>query len=397
MKIILVHNKYKEGGGEDLVFWSEGELLAAHGHQVEYMLFDNREIKTTIDKWLSGIKVIYNPASSKRLRQVIETFRPDIIHVHNFVPLASPSIFFTAKKYNIPVVATLHNYRLICPGGILFYNHSIYEKSIHADFPWDAIIKGIYRNSSLQTAALAAATRLHNRLGTWRDKVDKFIVLTDFAKKKFKDSILKTSPDAFVVKPNFVVDRGIGQRDREDFFLYAGRLIKEKGIETLLKSTKIFDYKLTIIGDGPMRREVEHAAETNANVSYLGFQSTEVIVNYLKKCKALIFPSTWYEGFPMIILEAFSTGTPVIASRLGAMEEIVQHNVNGLHVNPGEADDLVDKLKRAMTETDLMRRLSMQARDIYLTHYTPRINYDFLINIYTQVLSRKRMKEFQSQ
>jgi glycosyltransferase involved in cell wall biosynthesis len=397
MKIILVHNKYKEAGGEDLVFWSEGELLAAHGHQVEYMLFDNREIKTTIDKWLSGIKVIYNPASSKRLRQSIETFRPDIIHVHNFVPLASPSIFFTAKKYNIPVVATLHNYRLICPGGTLFYDHSIYEKSIHTDFPWDAIIKGIYRNSSLQTAALTAATRLHNRLGTWRDKVDKFIVLTDFAKKKFKDSILKTSPDAFVVKPNFVVDRGIGQPDREDFFLYAGRLIKEKGIETLLESTKIFDYKLTIIGDGPMRREVEHVAETNANVSYLGFQSTEVIVNYLKKCKALIFPSTWYEGFPMIILEAFSTGTPVIASRLGAMEEIVQHNVNGLHVNPGEADDLVDKLKRAMTETDLMRRLSMQARAIYLTHYTPRINYDFLINIYTQVLSGKRMKEFQSQ
>jgi glycosyltransferase involved in cell wall biosynthesis len=152
-----------------------------------------------------------------------------------------------------------------------------------------------------------------------------------------------------------------------------------------------------IIGDGPMRGEVEGIAKTNANVSYLGFQATDVIVNYLKKCKALIFPSTWYEGFPMIILEAFSTGTPVIASRLGAMGEIVQHNVNGLHVNPGEADDLVDKLKIAMTETDLMRRLSMQARNIYLTHYTPRINYDFLINIYTQVLSRKRMKEFQSQ
>src|SRR5688572_17157542 len=211
MKIILVHNKYQQAGGEDLVFHSEGELLQQHGHEVEYVIFDNKDIKTTIDKWLSGIKVVYNTGSYRRLGKVITAFKPDIIHIHNFVPLASPSIFFAAKRYNIPVVVTLHNYRLICPSATLFHNDSIYEKSVHASFPWDAIKKGIYRNSRLQTAALAIATRFHNVIGTWQDKVNKFIVLTEFARRRFEDSVLKTAPGAFEVKPNFVVDHGVGK------------------------------------------------------------------------------------------------------------------------------------------------------------------------------------------
>ena len=386
MKIILVHNKYQQAGGEDLVFQSEGTLLAEHGHQVEYVVFDNKEIKTSLDKWLSGISVLYNPWSSQRLQRKIEAFHPDVIHVHNFFPLASPSIFYAAKKYNIPVVVTLHNYRLICPSASLFFDNSIYEKSIHSPFPLDAILTGVYRNSRFQTAAIVATTRLHNRLGTWRDKVDKFIVLTKFAGNRFKDSILKVSPDAFVVKPNFVVDYGLGQSDREEFFLYVGRLSVEKGVVTLLESTKFYRYNLVIIGDGPSRNLVEKEAVTNTQIKYLGFQPKEVIMNYLKKCKALLLPSKWYEGMPMIMLEAFSTGTPVIASRLGAMEEMVQHNCNGLHFNPGDPKDLADKVQQADTQPDFVKKLSQQARESYTTHYTPQINYTILKDIYAQVL-----------
>src|SRR5688572_6699039 len=210
MKIILIHNKYQQAGGEDLVFQSEGDLLLSQGHQVEFLVFDNREIKTSLDRLLSGLKVVYNPSSSRRLKDRIASFKPDIIHVHNFVPLASPSIFFAAKAYNIPVVVTLHNYRLICPSATLFYNNAIYEKSVHAAFPWHAIMHGVYRDSRLQTAALAIAIRWHNFVGTWYKKIDRFIVLTEFARKKFEDSILTTKKDAFVVKPNFVVDHGVG-------------------------------------------------------------------------------------------------------------------------------------------------------------------------------------------
>jgi glycosyltransferase involved in cell wall biosynthesis len=216
--------------------------------------------------------------------------------------------------------------------------------------------------------------------------VDKFIVLTKFAGNRFKDSILKVSPDAFVVKPNFVVDYGLGQLDREEFFLYVGRLSVEKGVVTLLESTKFYRYNLVIIGDGPSRNLVEKEAVTNTQIKYLGFQPKEVIMNYLKKCKALLLPSKWYEGMPMIMLEAFSTGTPVIASRLGAMEEMVQHNCNGLHFNPGDPKDLADKVQQADTQPDFVKKLSQQARDSYTNYYTPQINYTILKDIYAQVL-----------
>jgi glycosyltransferase involved in cell wall biosynthesis len=388
MKIILVHNKYQQAGGEDLVFHSEGEMLQHHGHDVKYVIFDNKDIKTTIDKWLSGIKVIYNTGSYRRLHRVIAEFKPDIIHIHNFVPLASPSILFAAKRHNVPVVVTLHNYRLICPSATLFYKDSIYEKSVHTTFPWDAIKKGIYRNSRLQTAALVISTRFHNVIGTWRDKVDKFIVLTEFARRKFADSVLKAAPEAFEVKPNFVVDHGVGKPIRENFYLYVGRLTEEKGLTTLLESAKRYQYKLVIIGDGPLRDAVMSFVQSNTNLSYLGYKPKEVIMEYMKKCKALIFPSTWYEGFPMTILEAFSAGTPVIASRLGSMAEIVQDNVNGLHFTAGDAVDLMEKLKIADAQPGLMEKLARNARENYLKHYTAEINYKLLFDIYHQVLKQ---------
>src|SRR5688572_15009132 len=185
MKILLVHNYYKQAGGEDIIFQSESELLSAHGHFVERLVFDNKTIKTFFDTLISGLRSIYNPVSASALRKRIELFNPDIIHVHNFIPLASPSIFFVARKFNIPIVLTLHNYRLICPSATLFYNGKIYEKSIHATFPFDAVIKGVYRNSPIQTFVLAAMIVLHRMLDTWRTKVDCYIALSHFAKDKF--------------------------------------------------------------------------------------------------------------------------------------------------------------------------------------------------------------------
>src|SRR5258705_8708503 len=155
MKILLIHNMYKQPGGENSIFQSEGELLSRYGHFVERLVFDNAKIKSIADKLLSGLKIIYNPESARELKRKIEHFNPDIIHVHNFVPLASPAIFFVAKKYNVPVILTLHNYRLICPSATLFYKRKIYEKSIRSIFPVDAILKGVYRNSQIQTAAVA--------------------------------------------------------------------------------------------------------------------------------------------------------------------------------------------------------------------------------------------------
>lgn len=393
MRILLVHNKYKQPGGENVVFESEGELLSSYGHLVEQLLFDNASINTFLDKLLAGLKVIYNPASVRKLREKIRDFNPDIIHVHNFVPLVSPSIFYAAKKFGIPTILTLHNYRLICPSATLVYKGKIYERSIHSVLPIDAVLKGVYRNSAWQTAALAIMVGVHNLIGTWRNRVDFYIALSKFAKEKFKTSALAIPEERLVVKSNFVPDFGAGYSERNDNLLFVGRLVEEKGIQVLLKAARILQFNLTVIGDGPLRNLVTDAVAANPNIHYLGFQDKKSIANHMKKCKALIFPSIWYEGFPLTILEAFSTSTLVIASRLGAMAEIIQDRVNGLLFDAGDEIALANKIVEVDAEPEWAQHLADNARLSYLSHYTPAKNYGLLMDIYEKALALKKQSE----
>lgn len=393
MNILLIHNKYQQKGGEDVVFQVEGELMASHGHQVERLLFDNSQIKTTRDVILSGIGSVYNVQSAHRIEAVIRFFRPDVIHVHNFFPLASPAVFFVAARHQIPVVVTLHNYRLICPSYTLYHDGKIYEKSVDKIFPLDAVLKGVYRESKVQTASTVLMTGLHKLGGTWKNKVDRYIALTRFAKNKFLHSSLGVSASQLVVKPNFTDDLGVGERQRENFFLFIGRLTGEKGIETVLESAAAGGYKLSIIGDGPLKEMVETHAATYPNIEYLGFRQKPFIISQLKKCKALIFPSVWYEGFPMTILEAFSTATPVICSRLGGMAEIVEDKINGLHFHAGNSADLTEKVNSLHTDAEFAGALGRKARADYEEKYTPEKNYLQLLSIYEEVVAEKKKKQ----
>lgn len=238
----------------------------------------------------------------------------------------------------------------------------------------------------LQTAIVALMIAVHHWLGTWKNKVDCYITLTRFAREKFENSALSISPTKLVIKPNFIKDCGKGQTERDDFFLFVGRLTEEKGIRTLLKAAQLYNFKFTIIGEGPLGKEVENFARQNPTMTYLGFQPKTVVMSYLKKCKALIFPSVWYEGFPVTILEALCTGTPVIASNMGGMKEIIKNRVNGLHFEPGNEKDLVSKIIEMEDEIGLARQLSNNARSTYLNYYTPAKNYDQLVDVYDKVL-----------
>lgn len=390
MRILLIHNKYKQAGGEDSVFKLESELLVQHGHQVEQLVYDNSIIKTFYQKFISGLKTMYNPGSAKVIKRKIIEFGPDVIHVHNFLPLVSPSVFYVANQMQTPIVLTLHNYRLICPSATLFNDGMVYERSIHSIFPWKAIWNGVYRNSKVQTAAVVCMTAFHNILGTWKNKVDAYIALTQFAKEKFTNSTLSIPSDKLFVKPNFVEDHGLGESEREDYFLFIGRLTEEKGISTMLKATSLHRFKLIIIGDGPLKSMVEEYMNLNSSISFLGFQPKAVVMHYLKRCKALIFPSIWYEGFPVTIAEAFSTGTPVIASNLGAMKEIFINEVNGLLFEPGNERDLTLKIIQITKTESMARHISENARACYLNSYTPTINYNQLTDIYTEIIVRNK-------
>jgi len=393
MRVLLIHNRYKQSGGEDSVFQAESDLLKQYGNEVEHLRYENSLIKTFMDKCISGILTIYNPISAHVLKVKILDFNPDVIHVHNFLPLISPSIFSLAKKLDIPIILTLHNYRLICPSATLFFRGKIYEKSIHTIFPFDAIWKGVYRNSRIQTAIVVIMIAIHNSMGTWKSKVSGYIALTRFAKEKFVGSSISILESKIFIKPNFVVDNGKGNLVRENFFLFIGRLTPEKGIETLINAVNIYKFKLVIIGDGPMKEMVEDVARKNSVITYLGIQSRLTVFDYLKRCKALLFPSIWYEGFPVTILEAFSTSTPVIASNLGSMKEIIQDKVNGLHFNPGDALHLISKIISISENRDLALSMSNNARMSYEENYTPSKNYEQLERIYKNVISKDKVLE----
>jgi glycosyltransferase involved in cell wall biosynthesis len=389
VKILLIHNKYKQPGGEDGVFKTEGELLAGFGHQVEEITFDNSVINGFWNKCVNGLGVLYNPMSARTIRKKIESFKPDVIHVHNFVPLVSPAVFWIANRHKIPVILTLHNYRLICPSATLFYKGFIYEKSLQSAFPIDAVLKGVYRNSILETAMLACAVGFHHMIGTWRDKVDFYIALTAFAKEKFVGARMPLPASKVLVKPNSVQDCGMGTQRRRDHFIFVGRLVEEKGLRTLLQAAFLLPFRLLIIGDGPLQQEVVDHCKMNPNVVYLGPQNKTTVISHMKACAALVFPSLWYEGLPLTMIEAFSAGTPVIASDHGAMQELIQDGVNGLLFEPGRERDLVRCIEAIMHQRVDVDDLSQNARATYLKYFTPERNYNLLLTIYNKAIAMK--------
>jgi glycosyltransferase involved in cell wall biosynthesis len=390
MRILTLHNYYKQAGGEDTVFHAEAALLEQHGHQVERLTFSNKEVNSLSEKLKAALGVVYNPDSAKLVEERIKAFKPDVMHVHNFFPLLSPAVFYVANRLRIPVVMTLHNYRLVCPSALLYYNGQVRTENLHKTFPLGAIRQKVYRDSAVQTASVVLTTGLHKMLGTWQQKVDKFIALTPGAAALFRDSSLKLRPEQLAVKPNFTEDLGIGQEERENYFLYVGRLTTEKGIDTLLKAHALQPFPLKIVGDGPLRPQVEQYASEHAGIDYLGFQNRPQVLELLKSARGLIFSSEWMETFGMTVIEAFSTGTPVIAAKIGGAEQLVEDGVNGLHYNPGQPTELAEKVQQLLREPSLASQLGKAARQSYEARYTPEANYRMLIDIYQQAIQAKK-------
>ncbi|SIT85016.1 glycosyltransferase family 4 protein [Pontibacter indicus] len=392
MRILIIHNYYKQAGGEDTVFHAEAALLEQHGHQVEKLSFSNKEVNSLSEKLKAALGVVYNPGSAKLVEDRIKSFQPDVIHVHNFFPLLSPSVFYVANRLQVPIVVTLHNYRLVCPSALLYYNGKVQLENLHKVFPLSAIRQKIYRDSAIQTASVVLTTGMHKLLGTWRSKVDKFIALTPGAADLFHNSSLKLRPGQVAVKPNFTQDIGISRVEREEYFLYVGRLTAEKGIETLLKAHELNPFPLKVAGDGPLRERVEEYAKTHASIKYLGFQNREQVLELLKQARALIFSSEWLETFGMTIIEAFSAGTPVIAANIGGAAQLVEDGVNGLHYTPGNAEELAERVHTLIQYPRMIRQLGTAARQSYEVRYTPEVNYQMLISIYKDAIRSKKRK-----
>lgn len=388
MRILQIHNKYQTLGGEDVLFLAEHNMLVENGHVAEKLYFDNKEISPTgFDKLKTGIQSIYNRSSARKVQDAITSFKPDVIHVQNFFPLLSPAVFFVANRNRIPIVATINNYRLICANAILYRDNHVCVDCVKKIIPMNGIIHKCYHNSSAQSAAVTLMSSVHKILGTWQNRVDRYIIaMTDYGREVFINSSLNLPSNKCVVKPNFVFDPGVGKETREDFYLFFARLTEEKGVKTLIDSLNHFSYKLKIIGDGPLRPQVEEAVKNNPLVEFLGYQDLEFSINEIKKARALIMPSIWYEALPLTVLHSFSAGTPVIISDLPPFQELVRNNYNGLHFKTGSGKNLAEKIKYFDSNPDLVRPMYFNARETYNLKYTKQKNYEMLISIYEQVI-----------
>ena len=386
MKVLLLHNSYQQRGGEELCFEAERDLLRERGHRVSEHVVENHSIRPG-HLALTGLKAVWNQNEYRRVRRRLREIDAEIVHVHNFFPLISPAVYYAAADEGVPVVQTLHNYRLLCPGGLLFRDGKPCEDCVGKAVPWGGVRHGCYRGSPAASAAVAAMAVTHRALGTWSGRVSAYIVLTEFARSRFVAGGFPESK--LFLKPNFVHDAGQGRGDG-GYAVYVGRLSEEKGVRVLLDAWRTVDARLPlkILGAGPLEPLVSERARSTSSIDYVGYRCTADVTEIIKRATALVLPSVCYEGLPRVIPEAFAAGTPVIASGRGAMESLVVHQKNGLKFAPGDATDLavqVDWMLKHPADWQVVRE---NARAEYLGNYTPDRNYRLLMGLYTRVLAR---------
>ncbi len=388
MKILMCHNYYKLPGGEDQVFHDEGWLLEKHGHTVVRFQKHNSEIER-LGKLEMARRTISNSGARIELEQLIDNANPDLLHFHNTFPLISPDAYRAAKSRSLPVVQSLHNFRMICPGSTLFRNGGVCEKCTNRYFAWPAIIHGCYRNSRSANAIVAIRNAYHWIRGSWSKDVDVFIALTSHSRDVFVAAGLPKSK--IVVKPNFVRPDP-GQRAREGAgAVYVGRLSPEKGIGVLLDAwlEQQCSIPLTIIGDGPMRDQVSAAVAENSRIRWLGQLPFESVLEKIRDSQMLIMPSIWYETFGRSMIEAFAAGVPVIASDIGAMREVVSDGQNGLYFRAGDAKDLADKILFLIQNDEFRITMGNNARREFVGKFSAEKNYELLMHIYDQAKSKR--------
>jgi glycosyltransferase involved in cell wall biosynthesis len=393
LKIILVHNTYQQPGGEDVVFEQERRLLESAGHTVVAYRRSNHELEqfTGVARLALIQRTIWASDTVNHFAKLLREEKPDLVHVHNTFMMISPSIYSACRDAGIPVVQTLHNYRLLCPAANLFRNGKVCEECVDHGL-LRGIRYGCYRDSRAATATVALMLAVHRRLGTWANLVDAYIATTEFARQKF---IAAGLPAHKVhVKSNFLDADPGPKKEGGEYALFVGRLSAEKGGDILLEAWDRLNLSipLRIIGDGPLRGQLEaKAAERNlSSVSFLGRLSRAESVAAMQRARFVIVPSQCYENFPVTIAESFACGTPVICSNHGGMKEIVSGERTGLHFLPGEPADLAAKVEWAWTHREQMELMGKEARAEFEAHYTAEKNYSILAGIYAQAVSTRR-------
>ncbi len=389
MKVLIVHNRYQQRGGEDAVVLSERNLLSRHGMEVELLEENNDAITGLASKLAASADVFYSRRGVDRVRGALDRFQPDLVHVHNWFPTLSPAIFWTCCNRGVPVVQTLHNYRLLCVNSALFRDGHICEDCVGAPLRSSGIVHACYRGSRTGSAIATAGMLAHWKAGTWHRAVERFIALSTFARNKLIEGGLPA--EKLVVKPNFLDEDPGFQPVPEDDFLFVGRLTEEKGISVLLDCWRRHPDlpMLRILGTGPLEAEVRAAAASLPHVTWMGSRNPSEVLHRMGRARALLCPSLWYEGMPRVVIESLAVGTPVIASRLGTYLEMIEDGKFGALFDPYDPHALPERLKQLL-ETGVLDKMRLAARQEFEARYTGPANFRMFEEIYADVISTFR-------
>ena len=384
MRVLIAHNAYQQKGGEDSVVASEMAMLESRGVEVAVYSRHNDDIKGISRIALAG-QTLWSSRTEADIAKRVVDFRPDVIHAHNTFPLISPSLYVAADQAGVPVVQTLHNFRLFCPQAMLLRDGKVCEDCLGKS-PLRGVMRGCYRGSKMQSAVIGGMQVMHRALGTYHKKVTRYIALNDFCRDKFIEGGLPA--ERIVVKPNFV-DIPAGAEKPRQGGLFVGRLSAEKGINVLMRAMdQVPSCELNMIGSGPE----ESLLGSHANVRGLGFLPREKISGHMQQAAYLLMPSIWYENFPLTLVEAFASGLPVIASRMGAMAVLIEDGKTGLLFEPGSAGDLAKKIMWAEANPQAMLEMGKNARTEYEAKYTSERNFDQLMAIYAEAIAARSNK-----
>ena len=387
-RVLQVHTRYREAGGEDAVVEAERRMLESAGVIVEQVIFDNAELRESrslaSDARLAAA-ALWSHAARRRVRDAIGKHRPQVVHVHNTFAAASPSVYGAASAERVPVVQTLHNYRLVCPVATCFRDGHACTDCVGRSIAWPAVLHACVRGSRAQSAVVTTTLAVHRAIGTYRSRIGAYIALTSFQ----RSLMVKGGVPAARIRviPNFLEpDPGPSGEPRSGI-LYVGRLAEEKGVHPMARAAAREPALLRVAGDGPLAGVVERSAAAG-DLRHLGRLDAASVLREVRTAVALVLPSIWFEGFPMVVLEAFASGTPVIASRIGSLAEVVEEGETGLLVEPDDPDSLAKRMRWASDHPQEMLIMGARARARYERTYRGDDHLAALMGTYRGAIER---------
>jgi glycosyltransferase involved in cell wall biosynthesis len=374
-------------GGEEQSCAAEVALLREYGHEVELAEEDNRRVEQ-LGKARTALNTVWSRESYHQINEKLRHGNFDILHVQNFFPLWSPSVYYAASRNNVPLVQTLHNYRLMCVNSLLFRDQHVCEECLGRLLPWRGVLHACYRDSRAASAVVAGMVGAHKLAGTWRNRVKTYIAVSEFTRAKYIEGGFPG--EKIVVKPNFLHPTPAAGKGGGVYALYVGRLTLEKGIVTMLEAWKSANnpLPLKVVGEGPLAELVTATAKTCSKIEYFGSKLLPEVLDLMRNAEFLVFPSEWYETMGRTIMEAFAVGTPVVATNIGPPATMVAAET-GFHFRPGNVAELRDRVEWCSHNLERLRALRGNARAAFEAKYTGAANLEMLLAVYRSAVRER--------